>query len=447
MPSLPSRALRRSASDPSFSSSSSPSSCACCGPSTCPAIEVSAAATSRSARTSALLATRACSPHCRLRGAAGRCRRRWLLAAAAAFAALIVVSSLAERRGRVRRPASSSSSACSRSGCGAHRLDRSDCAALLVLVVVVSRRRGRSGRSSASSATAAGQAAVVPRRARPRRARDAGARGRARGAVHARRRRSGPARAHCARRRRGRRRSLGAALASLLGLYLAAGVVLALARRARRPRAGAPLLATLAVAVVVDRGTLALRSGDLGFLQSWFGPQPEQPGPVRGELEPAPDLRLHRRPRLPRPAACSAPAGTASCRRRSTRATSRTRASASPTSRRTTSRPRTAPSSRSRPTTRCCYELGLVGVALFARCSLLALAAGVARGSLAARRRDRARSRTSRRRGWPPSLGALAGAALFGGTPLAALFWLTLGVVAASAGSPRRAAAVNARRH
>ena len=44
--------------------------------------------------------------------------------------------------------------------------------------------------------------------------------------------------------------------------------------------------------------------------------------PVRGELEPAPDLRVRRRPRLSRPARSSAPAGTASCRRRSTRATS-----------------------------------------------------------------------------------------------------------------------------
>ena len=57
--------------------------------------------------------------------------------------------------------------------------------------------------------------------------------------------------------------ALGAALASLLGLYLAAGAVVALAA-ARRELHRKPLLATLAVLVAVTAGTLSLRSGELG---------------------------------------------------------------------------------------------------------------------------------------------------------------------------------------
>ena len=52
-------------------------------------------------------------------------------------------------------------------------------------------------------------------------------------------------------------------------------VVLAAARRELRR---APLFATLAVLVAVTAGTLSLRSGDLGFLKSWFGPEPDTPG-------------------------------------------------------------------------------------------------------------------------------------------------------------------------
>jgi hypothetical protein len=71
--------------------------------------------------------------------------------------------------------------------------------------------------------------------------------------------------------------TLGASLASLLGLYLLITAVLglALARGSLRP---APALATLGIAVVVTAGTLSMRSGELGFLQQWFGPEPEAPG-------------------------------------------------------------------------------------------------------------------------------------------------------------------------
>ena len=70
---------------------------------------------------------------------------------------------------------------------------------------------------------------------------------------------------------------LGAALASLVGLYLGAGVlvVVTVLRRTATRRA---LLITFATVAIVSAGTLELRSGDLGFLQSWFGKPPSRPG-------------------------------------------------------------------------------------------------------------------------------------------------------------------------
>ena len=44
------------------------------------------------------------------------------------------------------------------------------------------------------------------------------------------------------------------------------------------PCAVAAVLVTLGVALAVTAGTLSLRSGELGFLQAWFGPEPETPG-------------------------------------------------------------------------------------------------------------------------------------------------------------------------
>ena len=78
------------------------------------------------------------------------------------------------------------------------------------------------------------------------------------------------------------------------------------------------------------------------------------------------------------------------------------------------------------------YELGVVGIVL-----LLVLAVLIAR---TAWRTGRAWPRAREDlpaylpAAWTASLiGVLAGAALFGGTPIAAIFWLTIGVVAASA--------------
>ena len=79
------------------------------------------------------------------------------------------------------------------------------------------------------------------------------------------------------------------------------------------------------------------------------------------------------------------------------------------------------------------YQLGLVGAV-----SLLALGIAAVRDASRAARRWRQADADELAAylpaGWLASLaGALAGAALFGGTPMAALFWLTLGLVAAVA--------------
>ena len=218
---------------------------------------------------------------------------------------------------------------------------------------VVDRRsasRRRMGASCDFVRLGAGRQASLPRRARPRRTRDDGDRvglaSLARSAEPA-----GRARWTRARRRERRRHARRGTREPARPLRSRP----ACRHRARRARRGLRLgatLATLALVVAVTAGTLTLRSGELGFLNSWFGSEPGPAGPVRGELEPAPDLRLHRRPRLPRPA----PPRHRLVRRAAAGGVralpARTHASGSPTSRRTTSRPRTAPSSRSRRTTR-----------------------------------------------------------------------------------------------
>ncbi len=226
--------------------------------------------------------------------------------------------------------------------------------------------------------------------------------------------------------------TLGAALAGLLGLYLAAAVLIAVAaaRGTLRRRA---VVATLVVALSVTAGTAALRGNELGFLQAWFAPAPNaEPGqyagswsqrlmfsyiggrifleqPVLGtgwwgELPPSEFARF-----LP------------DTRRRFSDQPDRffPRANATFIPQQTYDQ--------------VLYQLGVVGAL-----SLLALAFAAVR--------DATRAWRGWRHGqadelaaylapaWLASLaGALAGAALFGGTPMAALFWLTLGLVTAIA--------------
>ncbi|HZU20816.1 MAG TPA: O-antigen ligase family protein [Gaiellaceae bacterium] len=71
--------------------------------------------------------------------------------------------------------------------------------------------------------------------------------------------------------------TLGAALASLLGLYLGAAalVLLAALRGFLRLR---PLVVVAVTLAAVTGGTVAIRGGELSFLQSWFGKPPSRPG-------------------------------------------------------------------------------------------------------------------------------------------------------------------------
>ena len=89
-------------------------------------------------------------------------------------------------------------------------------------------------------------------------------------------------------RRRGRRAALaivagsigcilGSALASLLGLYVGVATLIGIAAL-RRNLQLRPLLVTAATVAVVTAGTLTIRSADLGFLQSWFGKPASRPG-------------------------------------------------------------------------------------------------------------------------------------------------------------------------
>ena len=217
---------------------------------------------------------------------------------------------------------------------------------------------------------------------------------------------------------------LGASLASLLGVYLAAAVITAISIRRHEVRTSAIFL-TIAVAAVATAGTLAMRQGDLGFLQSAFGPPPERPGEYsaswsqrliysyvggrvfldrpllgtgwEGELPPAdfaeyvPDARE----RFPDEPAHYFP----------------------PTDRDFIPQ---------QTYDQVLFQLGLVGAGLFAALALLTVR----------RAANRARHASGDAAyvpgGWlAATAAALAGAALFGGSPLTAVFWLTLGVVAA----------------
>lgn len=222
---------------------------------------------------------------------------------------------------------------------------------------------------------------------------------------------------------------LGASLASVLGLYLAAAAVLALAAVRGHVRRNA-VLVTLALCVVVTAGTLGLRSGELGFIQSWFGPPAETPGqyaaswsqrliyvyvggrvfldrPIvgtgwQGELPP-PDYAEY----LP---------------------DARERFDDQP--------PHYFPPEDGtlipqQTYDQILFELGLVGAAFF----LVLAGLTVRRALLAGRRwrRGHADEQAYVPIGWVGSTAAaLAGAALFGGSPLTALFWLTVGVAAAA---------------
>jgi hypothetical protein len=218
---------------------------------------------------------------------------------------------------------------------------------------------------------------------------------------------------------------LGAALASLLGLYLGAGALVVLAVVRRRVDAVA-LATTVATLAVITGGTLLIRSGDLGFLQSWFGSPPSRPGQyaaswsqrlvyayIGGRVFLAhPALGTGWYPLLP---AHEFAAYLPDARRRF---------SDQP--------PSYFPSAHGvyipqQAYDQVLYETGLVGAA-----ALLAFVGALVAGCRRSLRQ--ARSLAALPAAWlAAALGALAGEGLFGGTPLAAVFWLVAGVVVACA--------------
>jgi hypothetical protein len=221
---------------------------------------------------------------------------------------------------------------------------------------------------------------------------------------------------------------LGAALASLLGLYLGAAAVVAVAWR-RGAVTLARLTAAAAVIGVVTAGTLVIRAGELGFIQAWFGKPETRPGqyaaswsqrliyayvggrvfvahPVLGtgwygELPPKEFVRY-----LP---------------------AARRRFSDQPPN---YFPPVDKPFIPQQTWDQILYELGLVGAA-----AMLVTLVALGRAAVRAARRAAGAAAAIPAAWLAASIGALAGEGLFGGTPLAASFWLVAGVVLALSSS------------
>lgn len=221
--------------------------------------------------------------------------------------------------------------------------------------------------------------------------------------------------------------TLGAALASLVGLYLAAAAITLLARLRGEFRTKA-LATTVVVVLAITGGVLYLRSDNLSFLRAWFGtPKHGQPAgaehgawsqriifayiggrvflahPILGtgwypELPPKEYARFlpdaHKRYPL-QPAILFPPAEGKFIPQMTY--------------------------------DQVLYELGLTGALVF----LLLLAATI-QASVRSRSRDGPIGYLAS--AWTASmLGVLAGIGLFGGATVTALFWLTLGTAAALA--------------
>jgi hypothetical protein len=218
--------------------------------------------------------------------------------------------------------------------------------------------------------------------------------------------------------------SLGAALASLVGLYLGVVVlfVVVVSRHALQARA---TVVTVVVVAAVTTATLLLRSGDLGFIQQWFGKPPQRPGQYAASWsQRLIYVYIGGRVFLDHPVL-----GTGWWGELPEREFVRYLPDAR---RRFSDQPRRyfPPATRrfipQQAYDQVLYELGLVGAAAFAA-FLVALGARC----VAAARHVR---------GWlaylpavwlAATVGAIAGEGFFGGTPLAAVFWLSAGVVAA----------------
>lgn len=223
---------------------------------------------------------------------------------------------------------------------------------------------------------------------------------------------------------------LGAALASLLGLYLGAAVLI-IATALRRRLTVRYVAIVVVVVGIVTGGTLMLRANSLGFLQSWFGKPPSRPGqyasswsqrliytyiggriflahPILGtgwlgDLPPnrfVAYLPAARRHYSDQPARYFPPADK--------------------------------PFIPQQTFDQVLYELGLVGGA-----AMLALFIALGRASVSAARRAGDVLAMLPATWLAAIIGGLAGEGLFGGTPLAALFWIVAGVILALGMRPR----------
>jgi hypothetical protein len=217
---------------------------------------------------------------------------------------------------------------------------------------------------------------------------------------------------------------LGAALASLLGLYLGLAALLLVAwRRGWWNWTHAALV--VAVVGVVTAGTLTIRAGDLGFLQAWFGKPESRPGQyaaswsqrliyayVGGRVFLAhPLLGTGWYGELPpKTFVAYLPAA----RRRFTDQPPRYFPPAS------------KPFIPQQTWDQILYELGLGGAA-----AALALLVTLGRASVRAARWVSGAGSPLPAAWLAASVGALAGEGFFGGTPLAASFWLVAGIVVA----------------
>jgi MFS family permease len=217
---------------------------------------------------------------------------------------------------------------------------------------------------------------------------------------------------------------LGAALASLLGLYLGA-LALVLVVWRRRLWSWRRVAEAAAVVAVVTAGTLTIRAGDLGFLQSWFGKPESRPGQyaaswsqrliyayIGGRVFAAhPLLGTGWYGELPpRTFVAYLPAA-------------RRRFSDQP---RNYFPPASKPFIPQQTWDQILYELGLAGAA-----AALALLVALGRSSVHAARWASGLAAPLPATWLAASIGALAGEGFFGGTPLAASFWLVAGVVVA----------------
>lgn len=217
---------------------------------------------------------------------------------------------------------------------------------------------------------------------------------------------------------------LGASLAGLIGVYLVAAVTFAVALRRRELRPAA-VAATVAVVAAATLGTLALRQGELGFIQSWFGPPPSTEGEYAGSWSQRLIFAyVGGRIFLDNPVVGTGWHGLLPPEEFARYLPdARRRFDDQP--------PHYFPPEQGelipqQAYDQILYELGLVGAVLFL--ALAALAASYAAGAARSRAPDAAYVPGA----WLGGIaGALAGAAFFGGSPVTALFWLTLGLVAA----------------